>query len=409
MAHSRLNIRAVISGLLVAGSMLASKATLATERLPSFNVDLGQTTVSGLSSGGYMALQFHIAFSETVRGAGIVAGGPYFCAEGQLLPNALFRCMQTFMGAPDPVRLAGIARGFAQEGRIDRLENLADDRVYLFSGTNDRTVVGAVVEAARQFYLRAGLPAANLEFRNDVRAGHAMPTEEFGRACSLTAPPYINDCDLDLAGAILRHLYPGLRPPPAPTPRPGGTVLAFDQTEFFRFSGLPQPSTGSAPFSVNASMTLSPGMSPPGMPSMPPLGMSPGSPPGMSSGVSLLPGVAPTLSLSDTGFAYVPPACAPPRSEACRIHIAFHGCEQTVADIQEQFVRNTGYNRWAEANNIIVLYPQARHEPPPPNQNGPNPKGCWDWWGYSGAAYATKAGPQMAVLRAMLDRLAGRQ
>jgi poly(3-hydroxybutyrate) depolymerase len=122
----------------------------------------------------------------------------------------------------------------------------------------------------------------------------------------------------------------------------------------------------------------------------------------------LLPGAGATLSLNDTGFAYIPAACAPPRNEVCRTHIAFHGCEQTVADIQEQFVRNTGYNRWAETNNIIVLYPQARREPPPPSQNGPNPKGCWDWWGYSGAAYATKAGPQMAVLRAMLDRLAGR-
>src|SRR3954470_11902179 len=179
MAHSRLNIRAVVSGLLVAGSLVAGKATLAQERLPSFNVDLGQTTVSGLSSGGYMALQFHIAFSETVRGAGIVAGGPYFCAEGQLLPNALFRCMQTFMGAPDPVRLADIARGLAREGRIDRLENLADDRAYLFTGTNDHTVVGAVVEAARQFYLTAGLPAPNLEFRNHAPVGHPLPTEDF--------------------------------------------------------------------------------------------------------------------------------------------------------------------------------------------------------------------------------------
>src|SRR3954451_21625177 len=99
MANGRRNIRTVVSGLLVAWSMLAGKATLASERLPSFNVDLGQTTVSGLSSGGYMAIQFHIAFSETVRGAGIVAAGPYFCAEGQPFPNALFRCTQTFMGA----------------------------------------------------------------------------------------------------------------------------------------------------------------------------------------------------------------------------------------------------------------------------------------------------------------------
>jgi hypothetical protein len=33
-------------------------------------------TVSGLSSGGFFAHQFHIAYSELVAGAGIVAGGP---------------------------------------------------------------------------------------------------------------------------------------------------------------------------------------------------------------------------------------------------------------------------------------------------------------------------------------------
>src|SRR3712207_6076718 len=97
MGRSRLNLRTITSALLVAGSLAVGTATLAAERLPSFNVDLGQTTVSGLSSGGYMALQFHVGFSEMVRGAGVVAGGPYFCAEGQLIPNALFRCMQTFM------------------------------------------------------------------------------------------------------------------------------------------------------------------------------------------------------------------------------------------------------------------------------------------------------------------------
>ena len=37
-----------------------------------------------------------------------------------------------------------------------------------------------------------------------------------------------------------------------------------------------------------------------------------------------------------------------------------------------------------------------------------NPNGCWDWWGYTGVAYPTKAGPQIAAVRAMLGRLAGR-
>src|SRR5918999_2226919 len=44
--------------------------------LPSYGVDLAQTSVSGLSSGGFMTTQFHTAFSSTLMGAGVVAGGP---------------------------------------------------------------------------------------------------------------------------------------------------------------------------------------------------------------------------------------------------------------------------------------------------------------------------------------------
>ena len=34
-----------------------------------------------------------------------------------------------------------------------------------------------------------------------------------------------------------------------------------------------------------------------------------------------------------------------------------------------------------------------------------NPRGCWDWWGYSGAAYHTRDGAQVRAVMAMADRL----
>jgi len=40
-------------------------------------VDKTQISVSGLSSGAFFAVQFHVAFSSTIMGAGIVAGGAY--------------------------------------------------------------------------------------------------------------------------------------------------------------------------------------------------------------------------------------------------------------------------------------------------------------------------------------------
>jgi hypothetical protein len=34
-----------------------------------------------------------------------------------------------------------------------------------------------------------------------------------------------------------------------------------------------------------------------------------------------------------------------------------------------------------------------------------NPYGCWDWWGYTGAGYHTKAAPQIKATMEMVKRL----
>ena len=39
--------------------------------LPALNVDPNMTSVSGLSSGGYFANQYHVAFSASTVGAGV--------------------------------------------------------------------------------------------------------------------------------------------------------------------------------------------------------------------------------------------------------------------------------------------------------------------------------------------------
>ena len=46
----------------------------------TFSVNEQKLSVSGLSSGGYFAVQFHIAFSKLIMGAGIVAGGKLYTA-----------------------------------------------------------------------------------------------------------------------------------------------------------------------------------------------------------------------------------------------------------------------------------------------------------------------------------------
>ena len=86
-------------------------------------------------------------------------------------------------------------------------------------------------------------------------------------------------------------------------------------------------------------------------------------------------------------------------TKTCRLHVAFHGCNQTVEQIQDDFFHDAGYNRWAATNDVVVLYPQTKLSPPF------NPKGCWDFWGYSGLDYAVKQGTQMRAVKAMADRL----
>ena len=53
---------------------------------------VSDVTVSGLSSGAFMAVQLHVAYSSIISGAAVYAGGPYWCAMGNL-NTAMMDCM----------------------------------------------------------------------------------------------------------------------------------------------------------------------------------------------------------------------------------------------------------------------------------------------------------------------------
>ena len=289
--------RILIAWTLSAALLSPSVGVSAAEELSSYIIDENEISVSGISSGAYMAGQFHVAFSGSLKGAGIIAGGPYNCAQG-LVSNALFQCMKTTLGGPDPAELFAGAQELAAAGRIDDPVNLADDKVYLFAGTRDSTVLPEVVASLEEFYALAGVPEANLDFVDDLAAGHAMITEDFGGACGITGSPFINDCDYDQAGAILQHIYGALDQPDPTAP---GRLIEFDQSEF-----LGDPTSH---------------------------------------------------GMNEIGYVFVPGSCE--AGTACRLHVAFHGCKQTTDHIGDQFPTNAGYNAWAASNGIIVLYPQA--------------------------------------------------
>jgi hypothetical protein len=102
--------------------------------------------------------------------------------------------------------------------------------------------------------------------------------------------------------------------------------------------------------------------------------------------------------MADEGYVFVPRACE--QGDACRVHVALHGCHQDVGTIGRLFIEQTGYNAWADANRIIVLYPQTKASPFLPS----NPNACWDWWSYikHDDSYVTKAGLQIAASRPCL-------
>lgn len=341
------------AGLSLAAALTAllgfAPPAAAAEQLPKLGTALAQTSVSGLSSGAFMAGQLEIAHAENVVGAGIVAGGPFACAESstaRLFPywltgvtqnamQAAQQCMQTTLGTPDPEKLLARAKILAEDGDIDPLSALARHNVYLYSGDKDSTVSRPVVDAAKRFYELAGVPETNITYvKGD--GGHAFITEQGGAACGLSESPFVSDCDYDQARAILGWIYGPLKPASA---KAEGEFVVFEQGDF----------------------------------------------------------VEPGEGLADEGVVYVPPSC---RTEpGCRVHVALHGCQQSRAQVGSAFIEKTGYAELADTNRLVILFPQIA-------ASSVNPQACWDWWGYTGLDYLGKDAPQISALWKMVERLA---
>lgn len=325
---------------------------LAAPPLPALAAQTREITVSGLSSGGYMAVQYQVAHSTSVAGAGVIAGGPFECAAGSTWA-ALTRCMSpNAWWAPVPASgelQAHISRR-AAAGLIDPPEGLHRDKVWVFSGDRDETLARPVVDALVESYGRWVQPAM-LRYVKLADAGHAMVSvaAPAANACDTSEPPYINRCgDFDTAGELLNFLLGPLEPRQSP---PAGELREFDQ----------RAAIGGNPADIG---------------------------------------------LAETGYLFVPNGC---EAGACRVHVAFHGCRQSAVQVGTAFASGAGYNEWAGTNRLVVLYPQTA----PRYGWGAgsskwvfNPRACWDWWGYTDGSYATRDGVQIRAVRAMLEALA---
>jgi poly(3-hydroxybutyrate) depolymerase len=335
------------------------------EPLPALNIDIKETSVSGLSSGGFMAVQLQVAHSSIIKGAGVIAAGPYWCAQGSAL-TATTRCSCTLdpahslcrvdQDSADVKALVAATRRFARDGLIDDPAHMNRQRSLLVAGGKDKTVPPAVVGQLKDYLVAMGARADNVNLVPLAESGHALPTPAYGSACSVTAAPYINDCDYDAAREVLAWIYGDLRPSRSGARQ--GRYIRYDQRPY-------KPSI----FGFD-----------------------------WSSG------------LDETGWVYVPDSCA--RGEPCRLHVALHGCRQgqsyssatswswSRSEYGTTFVDRSGYDAVADTNRIVVLYPQAV------SVMFRNPNGCWDWWGYTDGHYADRQGVQIRAIRAMIERLA---
>jgi hypothetical protein len=249
--------------------------------LGAYNADIGESSISGISSGAFMAVQFATAWSGTIKGVGIIAGGPYYCAQntaiGGLTGNigAILTATGPCTAGPPPALEPLIKQtdDWARSSDIDDTHHIAAQKIYIFDGYNDAVVDRTVTDATRRFYLHylSDLNRGNLFYQTAIGAGHAQVTLAYGLECSANHDYFIDRCHYDQAGIILQYIYGALQPRNA---EPSGELIAFDQREF------------------------------------------------------TLPASPASYSLAETGYVYLPASCA--ALEPCRVHIALHGASRTM-------------------------------------------------------------------------------
>lgn len=306
----------------------------------AYNVNPQKITVSGISSGAYIAQQMHMAYADQISGVAMLAGGPFNCSEGNV-NRALNSCMKTSPGAISIDKILASITDLRKKGLLDSGETLPAAKVLLLVGKNDDVVAKPVVQAAKDLYVKLQVSEQNIKFIDHLEVGHAFPTLDYGNSCPTPrSSPYISRCNYDGAFEILNFL--------------NGPLLIKGVEIETNLKFISQTKYFSEDLKKN--------------------------------------------SMGPEAAIYVPTACQ--NGAECALHISFHGCAQSRDEIGDAYFRKTGFNAWAEANNIIILYPQVVK-----NFVLGNPNSCWDWWGYTGAQFHNKQSVQMSIVHKMIEEV----
>lgn len=358
--------------------------------LPKLKIDSSRIGVTGISSGAFMAIQMQMAYPEIFKRAGIVAGGPYACAEDIDASQdwrQMYKCMDdlekgyeaskymTDANITEWARRASL-RAAGYEGAPSRFAGLNGGVAYFLHGTKDAVVLPIVAEAAVKEYSKLKFmtfygvrqwreASVNIKLIDDASRefGHTFPTRAPRLAsnddCNNSVYPYIGHCGIDGAGLIFSKLY-GQPVQPA-AEQPTEQVVSFDQTAI----------------------------------------------------VAIDPSEA---DMAAKGYAYIPKACTD--GQNCGVMVALHGCNQAAESLNpypasspdkgpvgDRFATLTGFNRWADAYRVIMLYPQVHPTPSGVISPISNYNGCWDWWGYTGKNYDLRSGKQPTFIVNMLKAI----
>ncbi|HEY8102486.1 MAG TPA: fibronectin type III domain-containing protein [Burkholderiaceae bacterium] len=324
-------------------ALFGTSSAMAVDKLKTYNADPSLVSVSGLSSGGFMAVQLGVAYSGTfTKGFGVFAGGPFDCTR-----NAGYTtCM--YNGTPAITTPEANMTSWSGS-QIDSLTNLASRKFYGWYGGQDYTVGANPMNQLKTEVQAKGITTANTSWNTTSSAGHTFPTNFAGsgdNACGTTGSPYVSNCAYDGAGAVLQWMYGTLTAPNAGTL--GGTLINFDQTEF---NGGP--------------------------------------------------------GMDTSGYVYVPAACASGTvcKVHVSLHGCVQSHNNIgMSYINNTYYNNWADTNnmiivWPQA------IPDNTSRATTDNGSLANSNGCWDWLGWYGNNFDQKGGTQMAAIVAMVNRI----
>ncbi|XP_035715716.1 uncharacterized protein LOC110859858 [Folsomia candida] len=316
-------------------------------RLGKHDVYMDQITLSGFSSGATFAQQMFISHSALFTGIASFSHAYYRCGPGNGR-EADYDNACTTIGTNQSYNLDNALddiRSYEQRRLIDSTGNLRNKKLYVYAGA--RSQIFSLDQSLGAVSIFEPFIKSSKYIKTVVQdATQLLPSDKFGAPCTMSAEQnfFIGNCGFSGAADSLSFLLgDAIRQPGHSTRARHQQLLTFDQTEFFYGYNGPE-------------------------------------------------------YMDSKGFIYVPRHC---HRQRCYLHFYFHGCLSGREFNGTDHIVNSGFLEVAEANNLIVVFPQAWSSMPE------NMIGCWDTYGLTSSLYATRQGPQITVIRNMLSRLLG--